>query len=135
MKKELKKNEDYWHEKLSPEQFYVMRKKGTERPFSGSLLYNKKKGNYVCGACGNPLFESKTKFDSGTGWPSFYDARKNSIKLKRDFRMIIPRTEVFCARCGSHLGHVFNHPKNRECPSGKRYCINSIALGFRENKR
>ena len=127
--KEIKKSEDYWYKKLSPEKFYVLRKKGTERPFSGSLLYNKKKGNYVCGACGNQIFESDKKFDSGTGWPSFSDVKKGSVNLKRDFSMIIPRTEVLCSKCGGHLGHVFpDGPK----PTGKRYCINSVALDFKE---
>ena len=127
----MEKPESFWKKKLSKEQYHVLREKGTETAGTGKLLYNKKKGVYVCGACGNNLFSSKEKFDSGTGWPSFYDAiKKNNVKLKKDFSMIIPRVEVVCEKCGSHLGHVFNDgPKDK---TGKRYCINSIALKFKE---
>ena len=127
----MKKPESFWTKKLSKEQYQVLREKGTEASGTGKLLYNKKKGVYVCGACGNNLFSSKEKFDSGTGWPSFYDViKKRYIKLKKDFSMIIPRTEVVCGKCESHLGHVFNDgPKDK---TGKRYCINSIALKFKE---
>src|SRR3989338_482449 len=145
--KKISKSDDVWEKKLSPEEFYVLRKKGTERSFSGKLLYNKKKGIYTCAACENKLFDSKTKFDSGTGWPSFYDAKKGSVILKKDFSMFLPRTEVLCSRCGSHLGHVFNDgPKPTEktkgkafsvslASSGKRYCMNSVALGFVEKEK
>jgi len=117
--------------KLSPEQYHVLVERGTEKPFTGSLLKNEKKGTYSCAACGNVIFDSKTKFDSGCGWPSFYDAKKDSVKFKRDFRGIMIRKEVLCSRCGSHLGHIFKDAP--QTPTGNRYCINSIALNFKEN--
>ena len=102
--------------------------KGTELPFTGKLLHNNKKGKYVCADCGNVLFDSETKFDSGTGWPSFYDAKKGAIRFKKEGRLFFRRTEVVCAKCGGHLGHVFDDgPKDK---TGKRYCINSVALEF-----
>lgn len=121
-----------WKEKLTPEQYHVLREKGTEKPFTGKLLKNKDKGNYVCAACGNKLFSSDTKFDSGTGWPSFYDiSNSKSVELKEDNSLGTDRVEVICRKCGGHLGHVFNDAHNM--PTGKRYCINSCALNFKKN--
>lgn len=113
--------------RLTPEQYHVLIEKGTESPFTGKLLYNKEKGLYLCAGCGTDLFSSDTKFDSGTGWPSFYGAEKGKVELKKDFSLGMQRIEVLCRNCGGHLGHRFDDgPK----PTGKRYCINSGALEF-----
>jgi len=123
-----------WRKFLSPRQFKILREKGTESPGMGKLLHNKRKGIYVCSGCGNKLFKSDHKFDSGTGWPSFFDVAKNeNIKVKRDWSMGIPRMEVLCAKCGGHLGHVFSDGPREK--TGKRYCINSVALDFKEIKK
>ncbi len=123
--------------KLTPEQFNICFLRGTEPPGSGKYLNNHEAGTYVCVSCGNILFKSETKFDSGTGWPSFWDmADKNNIKTVEDTSMGMSRTEVTCARCGAHLGHVFNDgPRDpstglRTGKTGLRYCINSLALNF-----
>ena len=130
MKKQVKRSEKEWREILNSEEFNVLRKKGTEPPFSGKLVYNKEKGIYVCTGCGNDLFSSDVKFDSGTGWPSFWDViSKSNVVLKSDNSLGMHRIEVTCSRCGGHLGHVFDDgPK----PTGKRFCINSVALRFKK---
>lgn len=122
------KTADDWKNKLTSDQYRVLREKGTELPFSGQLLYNDKKGLYRCAACGQPIFESNSKFDSGTDWPSFYDTIKGAVVLSEDNSFGMRRTEVSCSNCGSHLGHMFEGFS--EVPSGKDFCINSIALNF-----
>lgn len=115
--------------KLTPEQYRILREKGTETPFTGKYLHHKEKGMYTCAACGAELFPSDTKFDSGTGWPSFYDvARSDAVKLTEDRSHGTQRVEVTCANCGSHLGHVFKDAPDQ--PTGMRFCINSACLGF-----
>lgn len=126
MKKEV------WKERLTSEQYNVLREKGTERPFSSELLKNKEKGMYACAACGTPLFSSNAKFDSGTGWPSFDEpANKEHIILREDGSHGMRRIEVVCKTCGGHLGHVF---PDGPTSSGERYCINGCALAFKKAK-
>ena len=130
--KSIPKSENEWKNKLTTEQYHILRDKGTEMPFTGKLLHNKKEGTYICAGCGAELFSSETKFDSGTGWPSFYGPKNSeNVELKKDFSHGLLRTEVLCKKCGGHLGHVFSDgPK----PTGKRFCINSCSLGFKKSK-
>ncbi len=122
-------SEEEWEKVLTPEQYKVLREKGTEAPFTGEYVHEKADGTYACAACGNPLFSSDAKFDSGTGWPSFDEALPGSIEQHSDSTLGMKRVEITCARCGGHLGHVFD---DGPTATGKRYCINSVCLDLEE---
>lgn len=126
----MKLSEEEWKARLTPDQYRILRQKGTETPFSGKLLNEKRKGMFACAACGAELFKSDHKYESGSGWPSFYDiARSDAVKLEDDNSLGIYRVEALCSNCDSHLGHVFDDgPKDK---GGKRYCIDSVCLDFK----
>lgn len=129
---EIEKTEEEWKKELTPEQYHVLREKGTERPFTGKFNLHKEKGVYVCGACGAELFTSDMKFDSGCGWPSFdREIGEGKILKKRDTSHGMIRTEILCGRCGSHLGHLFDDGPTE---TGLRYCVNSLSLDFDKGK-
>ncbi len=124
---EIEKSADEWRKILSPEAYAVMREEATERPFTSELNDEKRAGTFICAACELPLYAASTKYDSGTGWPSFFDVLPNAIGSKEDDTLFTTRTEVHCRRCGGHLGHVFNDGPQ---PTGLRYCMNGVSLKF-----
>lgn len=130
MKEARRPGDEAWRARLTPEQYRILREKGTERPFSGALLDNDRPGLYRCAGCGNGLFRSEAKFDSGSGWPSFRRALDGAVLTSVDRSLGMMRLEVLCASCGGHLGHLFD---DGPLPEGSRYCINSSALSFEEN--
>ena len=127
----LEKPEQEWQSQLSPEQFHVLREEGTERRFTSPLNKEKRSGVYQCAGCGQPLFRSDMKFDSGTGWPSFFTALPGALETRADHKLFMTRTEYHCARCGGHQGHVF---EDGPAPTGLRYCNNGVALRFEPDK-
>lgn len=127
----LSLSEEDWKRRLSPMEYYVLREEGTEKPGSSPLNHETRAGVYHCVGCDNPLFASSAKYDSGTGWPSFYDYIDDSLNTKRDYKLFIPRTEYHCARCGGHHGHVFSDGPE---PTGLRYCNNGVTLRFKPAK-
>ncbi len=127
----VRKTDADWQRQLTPEQYYVLREDGTERPFSSPLNEEKHRGTFVCAACGLPLFPAQYKFDSGTGWPSFYDVLPGHVETKADLKLGMTRTEYHCTRCGGHQGHVFN---DGPPPTGLRYCNNGLSLKFVPDK-
>jgi peptide-methionine (R)-S-oxide reductase len=130
--REVALSDEQWRERLSPEQYDILRRHGTERPFTGEYVQVKDDGTYHCAGCGADLFSSDTKFDSGTGWPSFYEpAVAENVEVREDRSLGMRRTEVLCRRCGGHLGHVF---EDGPAPTGLRYCMNSCALEFEPTK-
>jgi peptide-methionine (R)-S-oxide reductase len=127
----IDKSDAEWRKQLTPEQYRVMREKGTERPFTGEYEKSKEKGMYVCAGCGSPLFSSDTKYESGSGWPSFFQPLTGeSVRTEEDGSMFMKRTEVLCSRCDAHLGHVFDDGPQ---PTGERYCMNSVSLKLEKN--
>jgi peptide-methionine (R)-S-oxide reductase len=120
-----------WRQQLNAEQFYVLREHGTERPGTSQLNREKRKGTFACAGCDLPLFSSATKYESGTGWPSFWQPLPNAVETKTDRSLLMARTEVHCRRCGGHLGHVFNDGPR---PTGLRYCMNGVAMNFRADQ-
>ena len=129
MSEKIQKSDQEWQQELTPDQYHVLREKGTERAFTGKYNNNKAKGVYTCAACGQELFSSEAKYDSGSGWPSFYaPISEDKVEEERDTTHGMLRTEVLCSRCESHLGHVFD---DGPTPTGQRYCMNSVSLNFK----
>ena len=130
-KYQIKKTEEEWLAELGEERYRILRNKGTERPFTGKYNLTAEDGTYKCGACATPLFESNSKFDSGCGWPSFDESIEGSVEYIKDSTLGMTRTEILCANCGSHLGHIFNDGPTE---TGQRYCVNSLSVDFKNTK-